>query len=87
MQLQRNDDIDDTAQQKAGNFNCYPRGSALPNSCPNKPKNQPKNDPVNNYMGYSESFRAPFHPCVRTPPSILPLAVTFAENLLVLCDR
>lgn len=51
---QRNDDIDDTAQQAQANFNCYPRGAALPSTCPGKPTNQPKFDPVNNYMGYSE---------------------------------
>lgn len=51
---QRNDDIDDTAQQAQANFNCYPRGAALPTTCPGKPANQPQFDPVNNYMGYSE---------------------------------
>ncbi len=45
----------DTAQQSAANYNCYPRGSALPNSCPGKPATEPLYDPVNNYMGYSAS--------------------------------
>ncbi len=45
--------MDDTAEQQYANFNCFPRGSALPNTCPNKPANQPTYDPVNNYMGYS----------------------------------
>ncbi len=52
---QPNDGVADTAQQSGANYNCYPRGSALPNSCPNKPATQPLYDPVNNYMGYSES--------------------------------
>lgn len=46
--MQPNDNgIDDTAEQQYANFNCYPRGSALPNTCPNKPANQPLYDPVN----------------------------------------
>lgn len=56
--LQTNDGVMDTAQQSGANYNCYPKGSALPNSCPSRPANQPQLDPVNNYMGYSESLKS-----------------------------
>jgi len=48
MRLQPNDGVADTAQQSAANYNCYPAGSTLPNSCPSKPATQGP-DPVNKY--------------------------------------
>jgi hypothetical protein len=44
---QPNDGCSDTAQQAGADYNCYPRGATLPNSCPNKPTTQPLYDPVN----------------------------------------
>jgi hypothetical protein len=44
---QPNDGCTDTAQQAGADYNCYPKGATLPNSCPNKPTNQPLYDPVN----------------------------------------
>lgn len=59
--------VQDTAQQKDPNYECYTIGtpaSRLPNSCPDKPASQPRTDPVQNFMGSAHASSLNFHLCL-----------------------